>query len=73
MYRHLVNAGLLVKVNSDTWSLGIPTLHMFIKTFNIGRNALLTVINKSKYYEITEQVRYIYSVTAVMYAGFCNY
>jgi len=56
--RRLVKSGLLLAVSgSDTWSLGIPTLHMFTKTFNIGRKALLTVITKCKYYEITEQVR----------------
>ena len=66
MHRHLVKAGLLITVNSDSWSLGIPTLHMFIRTFNIGRNALLTVINKSKYYEITEQVRLTLGSAVVM-------
>jgi len=54
--RHLVKAGLLLPVTGETWSLSIPTLHTFIKTFSIGRKALLTVINKCKYYEITEQV-----------------
>jgi len=43
-------------VGPDTWSLSIPTLNTFTKTFNIGRNALLTVIAKCKYCEITEQV-----------------
>ena len=54
--RHLVKAGLLSVVGADTWSLSIPTLSTFTKTFNIGRKALLTVITKCKYYEITEQV-----------------
>jgi len=54
--RQLVKAGLLLTVSADTWSLGIPTLHMFTKTFNIGRKALLTVITKCKYCQITEQV-----------------
>jgi len=54
--RHLVKAGLLTTVSAETWSLGIPTLHTFNKTFNIGRKALLTVITKCKDCEITEQV-----------------
>ena len=55
--RHLVKAGLLLVSSADAWSLGIPTLHTFTKTFNIGRKALLTVITKCKCCKITQQVR----------------
>ena len=47
---------MLSVISVDTWSLGIPTIHAFIKTFNIGRKALLTVITKCKCREVTEQV-----------------
>ena len=71
-YRHLVKAGLLLTVSADTWwSLGIPTLHMFTKTFSIGRKALLTIVNKCKYYEITEQVGVMFWNHSVLFSKYC--
>jgi len=53
--KNLVSLQLLLQVDVDSWCLAIPTLNMFTKSFNLGRKAILTTVNKCKYHEILQE------------------
>jgi hypothetical protein len=54
--RQLVKAGVLTVRDVGSWWLAIPSAGLYMKSFNRGRKAVLTMIRKSKYKEILRAV-----------------